>query len=297
MFMTKKAKGPSMNHVKKNIAGNGLLVGLLIVALIGAAVLGMIFMNKQKDMDALPEASEITTETTTPPVDIATDEHGDAVPATTEEELAEATDVPPATTGESPVATEAVKIDVEKAFSARSIGKPDAPIKIVEYASLTCSHCAHFHNDVLPELKSKYIDTGKVYLEFREFPLNDPALKATLTARCLPEDKYEGFVNLLFKTQDHWAGGLDYMTSLRQNAKLAGMSDATFDACQAEPQMKLKVADSMKAAQEKWKISATPTFVINDGAETISGAQPLTEFERVFRKVSGDAVGEAPKVE
>jgi len=289
-----------MNHVKKNIAGNGLLVGLLIVAIIGAAVLGMLFMNK-KDMDALPEASEITTDATaTPPADVATDEHGDAVPATTEEELPEATDVPEteAATTEAPAAaTEAVKIDLEKAFSPRAIGKPDAPIKIVEYASLTCSHCAHFHNDVLPELKSKYIDTGKVYLEFREFPLNDPALKATLTARCLPEDKYEGFVNLLFKTQEHWAGGLDYMTSLRQNAKLAGMSDATFDACQADPQMKLKVADSMKAAQEKWKISATPTFVINDGAETISGAQPLAEFERVFRKVSGDAVGEAPKVE
>ncbi len=288
-----------MNHVKKNIAGNGLLVGLLIVAIIGAAVLGMLFMGKQKDMDALPEASEITTEVSTmPPADIATDAHGDAVPATTEEELTEATDAPATTTEEAPaVATETVKIDLEKAFSPRALGKPDAPIKIVEYASLTCSHCAHFHNDVLPELKTKYIDTGKVYLEFREFPLNDPALKATLTARCLPEDKYEGFVNLLFKTQDHWAGGLDYMNSLRQNAKLAGMSDATFDACQAEPQMKLKVADSMKAAQEKWKISATPTFVINDGAVIISGAQPMAEFERVFRKVSGDAVGEAPKVE
>ncbi len=289
-----------MYDTKKNTAGNGLLIGLLIVAIIGAAVLGMLYYNKQQGaMDALPDSAEMaaTQEAAPPAVSsmppaITTDEQGNAVPATAE--LSEI----PAVPEEIPAAsTEPVKIDIAKAFSPRTLGSADAPIKIVEYASLTCSHCAHFHNDVLPELKTKYIDTGKVFIEFREFPLNDPALKATLTARCLPEDKYEGFVNLLFKTQDHWAGGLDYMNALRQNAKLAGMSDATFDACQADPDMKLKVADGMKTAQEKWKISATPTFVINDGAETISGAQPLAEFERVFRKVSGDAVGEAPKVE
>jgi protein-disulfide isomerase len=75
------------------------------------------------------------------------------------------------------------------------------------------------------------------------------------------------------------------------------MSDATFEACQAEPKLKEKLAQGMQAAQEKWKINSTPTFIINDGAETVSGAQPLAEFERVFRKVSGGAVGEAPAVE
>ncbi|PZO77774.1 MAG: disulfide bond formation protein DsbA, partial [Micavibrio aeruginosavorus] len=67
-----------------------------------------------------------------------------------------------------------VTIDIEKAFSPRTIGNADAPIKIIEYASMTCGHCAHFHNDVLPALKEKYVDTGKVFIEFREFPLNDP---------------------------------------------------------------------------------------------------------------------------
>lgn len=230
------------------------------------------------------------------------------LPATVESALPETTepvvpgeDVPAKaeTTPETDAAASAepVTIDVAKATGVRAIGSPDAPIKIIEYASMTCSHCAHFHNDILPALKSKYIDTGKVYLEFREFPLNDPALKATLTARCLPEEQYENFVSLLFKSQDQWAGGIDYMASLRQNAKLAGMSDATFEACHNEPMLKLKVAENMQEAKDKWKISATPTFIINDGAETISGAQPLENFERVFRKITDGAVGEAPAVE
>ncbi len=288
-------------NFKKSTAGNGLLVGLAIVAIIGAAVLGLYLYNKQAPMDALPETAEITSDATVPAEnEIATDEQGNAVPDTqpvTEQAEApvEATPVPAETSVAVPA--EAVSIDIDKVFAPRTIGSADAPIKIIEYASLTCSHCAHFHNDVLPELKSKYIDTGKVFFEFREFPLNDPALKASLTARCLPESKYESFVGLLFKTQEHWAGSLDYMPALKQNAKLAGMSDATFDACHAEPKLKEKMAESMQAAQDKWKISATPTFIINDGAEVISGAQPLAEFERVFRKVSGDAVGAAPAVE
>ncbi|PZQ44274.1 MAG: hypothetical protein DI551_10485 [Micavibrio aeruginosavorus] len=290
-----------MNSKNTNVSGNGLLVGLLLIALVGAAILGWFYINKQKPMDALPESSEIATEQTPP---VSTDAEGGAVPTITPPNLpaadADAPVVNPSSTSEvidsAPVA-ESVKIDVATAFAPRTIGNADAPIKIIEYASLTCSHCAHFHNDILPELKSKYVDTGKVQIEFREFPLNDPALKASLTARCLPADKYESFVNLLFKTQEHWAGGLDYMAALKQNAKLAGMSDATFEACQKNPELKLKLAEGMQVAQDKWKLNSTPTFIINDGAEIISGAQPLTEFERIFRKVSGDAIGQAPAVE
>ena len=190
-----------------------------------------------------------------------------------------------------------VAVDVDAFVATRAIGNPDAPVKIVEYASLTCSHCAHFHNDILPSLKSKYIDTGKVYLEFREFPLNDPALKATLTARCLPTERYDSFVGLLFETQDKWANNVDYMNTLRQNAKLAGLSDEMFDACQNAPALKLKIAEQMQEAQDKYKISSTPTFIINGGEEVIQGAQPLENFERAFRAVTNNEVGEAPAVE
>lgn len=286
--------------VNKSIGGNGLLAGLAIVAVIGAAAIGFYLYSQKAPMSSIPEAPGVIEQA--PDVATNADTMIDVSPRV-EDNLEEATLVDDAAVDQSasldaPVAAaQAAVIDIDAVFAPRTIGNPEAPIKIVEYASLTCSHCAHFHNDVLPQLKSKYIDTGKVYFEFREFPLNDPALKGALTARCLPADKYEGFVGLLFKTQEHWAGNLDYMSALRQNAKLAGMSDATFDACHDKAELKTKMAETMQQAQDQWKISATPTFVINDGAETISGARSIVEFERVFRKVSGDAVGEVPAVE
>lgn len=295
-----------MSHRMTRQNGNAmpLILGILLIAAIG--VTGWLYlksktpdqMASQTVEDALdenvpamdattaPQAQDETLPEDKPPmVDDAMETTPDASPEVTD------------TTTPATSASQPVTIDVEKAMSTRSVGDANAPIKIIEYASLTCSHCAHFHNDIYPELKAKYIDTGKVYFEFREFPLNDPALKATLTARCLPAEKYEGFVSLLFKTQDHWASGLNYIAALKQNAKLAGMSDETFDACHDSSALKLAVADVMQKGQDQWKISATPTFIINNGAETISGAVPLTEFERVFRKVSGDAIGEAPAVE
>ncbi len=281
-----------MERSSKNNSGNAMVIGLVVVALVAAIAAFLFFARVSPPVDALPEVSEAVQSESTQP-DIATDEAGNAVPMTETTDTLNSSSV-----DQSVEATaEKVTIDVAKATSIRAIGNPSAPIKIIEYASMTCSHCAHFHNDVLPELKSKYIDTGKVYLEFREFPLNDPALKATMAARCLPEDKYDGFISLLFKTQDHWAGGLNYVAALKQNAKLAGMSDATFDACQESAPLKHKIAENMQEAKDKWEISATPTFIINDGKEKISGAQPLAEFERVFRKVTNNAVGEAPAVE
>jgi protein-disulfide isomerase len=280
-----------MRKANSSTRGSAVPIILLVVSLLGIGFAGWFYVSKlspnkvSEEMvveQALEEGQPPATEGTLPPTEM---------PPTDEIAPAETAPAPEASTGE------AVTIDVAKATGVRAIGNADAPIKMIEYASLTCSHCAHFHNEILPALKSKYIDTGKVYLEFREFPLNDPALKATLTARCLPEDKYESFVSLLFKSQDQWAGGIDYMASLKQNAKLAGMSDATFEACQAEPMLKLKIAENMQEAKDKWKISSTPTFIINDGAETISGAQPIENFERVFRKITDGAVGEAPPVE
>ncbi len=216
----------------------------------------------------------------------------DQMPAASTEAVQEQA---PATTEET--AKPASALDVAKIMGVRAIGNKNAPIKIIEYASMTCGHCAHFHNDVLPVLKEKYIDTGSVYFEFREFPLNDPALKATITARCLPEDKYESFVALLFKTQDQWAGGVNYMPALKQNSRLAGLSEDQFNACQDNADIKTKIAERMQEAQDKWKIDSTPTFIINDGQETIKGAMPVEEFERVFRKVSNNVIGAAPAVE
>lgn len=283
---------------KRQNATSGSALPVILIVLILAAVgvgawLYMAKAPKEAETPVIADVADVPAEIVAETAEITEDvpvaePNTPSTPSAAETATAPATETAP----EGPVT-----IDVAKSMDIRAIGNPNAPIKVIEYASLTCSHCAHFHNDILPELKTKFIDTGKVYLEFREFPLNDPALKATITARCLPEDKYESFVGLLFKTQDQWAGGLDYMQALRQNAKLAGLSDATFDACQNSAELKAAIAAKMQEAQDKWKLSSTPTFVINDGAEIVSGAQPVAEFERLFRKVSDGAVGDAPAVE
>lgn len=266
---------------------SGSAVLPILMLLIIAAGIGMWFYLQKDLNDMPPPQAEVTTQTLPPAetADASAPATNEAVPAAPEE------------TADGAIATADAAFDLDRAVGVRAVGNPDAPVKVVEYASLTCSHCAHFHNDVFPALKEKYIDTGKVYFEFREFPLNDPALKATITARCLPPERYEGFISLLFQTQNKWAGGIDYMAHLKQNAKLAGLSDEQFDACQKSPELKLKIAEKMQEAQDKWKVSSTPTFIINDGAQTISGAQPLENFERAFRAVSDGAVGDAPQVE
>lgn len=186
-------------------------------------------------------------------------------------------------------------VDLTAIKAPRIVGSADAPVKIVEYASLTCSHCAHFHKDTYPELKTKYIDTGIVSIEFREFPLNASALDAAVIARCLPADRYESYTSLLFKTQDDWTVKPDYIVSLKQNAKLAGLSEEQADACLADVRIKQFIAQGVKDATAKWKIESTPTFIINDGKEKIGGAMPLYEFERVFRVVTDGKVGALDK--
>src|ERR1700739_25881 len=89
----------------------------------------------------------------------------------------------------------------------RILGNPDAPITIVEYASLTCPHCAHFANDVLPEIKKEWIDTGKAKLVLRDFPLDEPPLRAAMIARCASPDRFYAFADTFFASQDKWAAG------------------------------------------------------------------------------------------
>ena len=108
--------------------------------------------------------------------------------------------------GTSPPATSAAKM-VMPVIGADEfiIGKPEAPITIVEYASLTCPHCARFHTDTLPKLKEKYIEPGKVRLVYRDFPLDRYALQGSMMARCAGPERYLGFIDVMFMTQDSWA--------------------------------------------------------------------------------------------
>ncbi len=101
--------------------------------------------------------------------------------------------------------TQLVEIDTAAAISDRILGDPNAPIKISEHSSLTCGHCGNFHKGTFKELKKRLIDTGKAYLVFSDFPLNGPAMHASMVARCLPQDQYFDFLQMLFETQDECA--------------------------------------------------------------------------------------------
>lgn len=256
------------------------VVVLIALAIAGAAAYtGFVKKDTSADQPAPIESTDVADVDVTP----------------TEEPAAEnTTEDTAATTADDTATASGSAFDLQAALAPRGIGNPNAPIKIVEYASLTCNHCAHFHNDVLPELKSKYIDTGKVYLEFQEFPLNAPALDASLLARCLPAERYDSFTGLLFKTQEDWTTRPDYITALKQNAKLAGLSEQGIDDCLKSNDLRMAIGQNIQKASETHKIASTPTFVINDGAEIIRGAMPVAEFEKVFTKLSGATPVETP---
>ncbi|TAL36408.1 MAG: DsbA family protein, partial [Alphaproteobacteria bacterium] len=154
----------------------------------------------------------------------------------------------------------ALDVDIEKAMADRSLGKDDAPVTMIEYASMTCPHCAHFSNDLLPEVKRKLIDTGKVKLVFRDYPLDTFAMKAALMARCADPEKYFDLVEVIFKNQERWAKSQDPVKGLIQLGALAGMSEDFIKACMANEEMQSGILARVQDAQKNYKLNSTPTF-------------------------------------
>jgi protein-disulfide isomerase len=163
------------------------------------------------------------------------------------------------------------------------MGKADAPITMVEYASFTCPHCAHFHNDVLPQIESAYIDTGKVRLVFRDFPLDEAALRASQLTQCVSPLAYFPMVSLLFKEQGNWAHGDDPLKGLAQIAAGAGLDQAKFQACLDDKTTSDRIIARAQEAQEKYGVDSTPTFFIN--GRKVSGALPFEDFEKIFKEL------------
>ena len=163
----------------------------------------------------------------------------------------------------------------------RVLGKADAPVTIIEYASLTCPHCAAFHRDVLPQLKAKYIDTGKVKLLFRDFPLDGRATLAAMVARCAPPDRYFGFVDALFRGQAQWGRAEEPKKALAQLAKLGGMSDAEIDACFKNEALLQAVNASRAKGESEFKVESTPSFIVNGKKE--DSARTFESFEKILK--------------
>ncbi|WP_113266111.1 DsbA family protein [Agrobacterium cavarae] len=149
------------------------------------------------------------------------------------------------------------------ALPDRALGDANAPVKIVEYMSMTCPHCAHFHNTVFDEIKKKYIDTGKVYFIIREFPFDPRAAAAFMLARCAPEQQYFPFVSMLFKQQQSWATAQDARAALLQMSKMAGFSQESFEACLTNQKLLDDVNATMQRGATEFGVNSTPTFIIN----------------------------------
>ncbi len=142
-------------------------------------------------------------------------------------------------------------------------GKPDAPITIIEYASMTCGHCARFHAETYPVLLKKYIDTGKVRFVLREFPLDPLAAAAFMLARCAGPDKRNAMIDLMFDKQTNWAFNDKPIEALAGLLKQTGMSQESFNACINDQALYDKVNEVRDRAAQKFGIDATPTFFIN----------------------------------
>lgn len=159
-------------------------------------------------------------------------------------------------------------------------GKADAPVTIIEYASFTCPHCAAFHAETFPLIKRNFIETGKVKLIFRDFPLDQYALRASMLARCSGADRYYSFVEVLFAQQLNWVRAPDPVRALAQIAKLGGVGEAEFTACLANPQIEEAVLKSRLQGVQEFNIESTPSFIINGKLQ--SGALPYSDFETVI---------------
>ena len=160
-------------------------------------------------------------------------------------------------------------VDVAKLMAGEALpdvvlGDPNAPVTIVEYASMTCPHCADFHSESLPIIKKAFIDTGKAKLILREFPFDPRALAAFMLARCTGDDaRRTAMVDVLFDQQADWARAENASEALLRIAKLAGMSENDFKACLNDKALQQKVVDVQQRGETVFGVSATPTFFVN----------------------------------
>ena len=254
---------------KKN---NKAFVAFIVLAFL---VLGVgIYATLPAPEVPVEDASAVVTEEVVPAAGVAEDAAAGSETAFAETPVAEATSETAAS--ETPVADDS-GFDLEAIKGERILGNPSAPIKIIEFASLTCPHCADFHTQTLGQVKAELIDTGKAYIVFSDFPLNAPALHATMAARCLPQDKYYDFTSELFAEQEKWAGDANYIVYLRDKAATYGLPADRFKACVENKEIQQSIIDRMEASQKMWQIKSTPSFVVNNKT-LISGELPPEEF-------------------
>ncbi|MBT3549908.1 MAG: DsbA family protein [Rhodospirillaceae bacterium] len=151
----------------------------------------------------------------------------------------------------------------------RILGRADAPVTLTEYASFTCPHCAALHRGALVQIKKEYIDTGRVRLIYRDFPLDQTAEAASMMARCAAPNRYFPLVQMLYRSQLNWARARNPSAALAQIGRLAGISQKTFDACMSNRALYESIINSRNTASKTKQVRSTPTLFL--GEEMIQG--------------------------
>jgi protein-disulfide isomerase len=160
------------------------------------------------------------------------------------------------------------------------LGNKDAPVTIVEFSSMTCSHCADFHRDVFPDLKKKYIDTGKAKYILRKFPFDDVAAAAFMLTRCVDPSRRYDLVGILYKHQSDWAFNASPIDDLKRFSKQAGFTDESFNKCLTDEKLRKSMQDDRERAYKEFSIHATPTFFVN--GKRMKGAHSMEEFDKMI---------------
>ncbi len=160
------------------------------------------------------------------------------------------------------------------------LGKADAPVTIVEYASLTCGHCAQFHQTTYPALMAKYVDTGKVRLILRDFPLDNLAAAGAMLVRCQEPAKAPDVIKTLFEKRSEWVVPGNPLPQLFAVVKPLGFTQEVFDKCITDQKMLEKIAAERARASQKFGVSSTPTFFVNGKKQ--AGALSIEDLDKVI---------------
>lgn len=251
-----------MNLSKRLLSG----VAIATVALVLAACSD----EKKEQASATPtETTETAAKTEVKPADAMTTASTTAA-ATTEAkpaatEVAQSTAAPAAKVElpSSEGSVDTAKLMEPGALPEMAIGEANAPVTIVEYMSMTCPHCAAFHNNTFEAIKTKYVDSGKVRFVLREFPFDPRAAAAFMLARCAPEGQYFPMISMLFKQQQQWAAAPNGRDALLQMSKLAGFTQESFESCLTNQKLLDDVNAVMQKGAKDFGVQSTPTFFVN----------------------------------
>lgn len=245
-------------------------------------------------------AEAVETETMAPEtVENTTEPEEKTTTANTRSTAENMAQLPPATPNTTIPAEQRTAND-EGLLPGIALGDPNAPVVIEDFSSLTCPHCARFHNRVYPEIRKNYIDTGKVYYIYRDMPLNRGAFLATRLLRCLGNDgDYLRMTDMLYKEQIGWAESADVAGELKRRFGLIGMDEVAYEACVNDEEASQEILRTMQTLAGRYGINSTPTIVINRGERVIRGAGSYPAIEALIEQklAAHNALQDAPAAE